>query len=445
MYFDTLAHVQQGTQRVIAPIDRLRGRSERLSPAPPIRTYKAERSVFYSGFMIFPFGRGNVHLVVLIQAIWVAATFTAFLLARQTRPREAGLIALSILLFSPLCIISNVAIPDIFAGVICLSAGALLCYRSDLVRWQQAAWAANLAMAVSMHQAFGVVTVAVSCLALLLRRFLRIDAVGAALTLGAAAVGTFLLIAANTSLIGIQRGVNTTAPFLLGRLMGDGTAQRVLTEDCPRTHWLTCRYLPVSPLSENDFLWGGGVDVERPYLGYNQLPTNQQIQIKREAATIEERTLTRYWASQIPITLSNILHQFLDTDLNEFRQTNKLVTKYGTMPHGEWVYRTLIYRHPAILKAFSNCSMIAYWMSLLCAVWMMFNSCYYSDFVESDRAFLKVCMLFLIVNAAVCGALAGVFGRYQARFAWPFMLAVTALLVKGLRESNPKSISVSST
>ncbi len=427
IYFDTISHLLQGSHLIVQPMDKMRAHATIAPPAGKPAIFKSERSPFYSAFMILPLGRGGVHLVAALQALWIAVTISLFLVARRTAARDAVAIGAAVLVLSPVAFFSNIVIPDVFAGIVCLSSGALICHGARMGWMQRLMWAANLCAAVAMHQAYGVVAIATVGVVLLVRRRWGLARDGIWLALAAALAGTLLLLAANTALLGVKKGADTTAPFLLGRLMGDGTAERVLATDCARERWVTCRYLAVAPLSENDFLWGGGIDTERAYRGYNQLPPAQQIAIKHEARTIVARTLTRYWYAQVPVTLGNVARQFVDVDLGEFRQTDKLVKivrEYGAMLHADWVPHTLIRQSPAVLTALSAWFSVIYWLALAACALLAVGRAAARSGMAQDFAFVLLCLLFLAFNAALCGAAAGVFGRYEARFAWPFIMAM---------------------
>ena len=65
--------------------------------------------------------------------------------------------------------------------------------------------------------------------------------------------------------------------------------------------------------------------------------------------------------------------------------------------------------------------MAVFWLSLPLCLFFAWNKKF-----SQINVFLGSAILFLIFNAAVCGALAGVTNRYQCRVAWilPLCLAV---------------------
>jgi hypothetical protein len=74
-----------------------------------------------------------------------------------------------------------------------------------------------------------------------------------------------------------------------------------------------------------------------------------------------------------------------------------------------------------LADAFAAIHTIIFWLSM--AACLLFA---WSRSFHRINSFLASAILFLIINAAVCGALAGVYDRYQSRVAWLIPLCLFA-------------------
>ncbi len=76
-----------------------------------------------------------------------------------------------------------------------------------------------------------------------------------------------------------------------------------------------------------------------------------------------------------------------------------------------------------LTNAFSRVHVVIFWLSALACILLAWTG----GFSRINR-FLAWGILFLIINAAICGASAGVYDRYQCRVAWIIPFCLTAYI-----------------
>jgi hypothetical protein len=211
--------------------------------------------------------------------------------------------------------------------------------------------------------------------------------------------------------------------FLLGRLFGDGLAPQFLHANCAQRHFISCRYLSDLPKDEVDFLF------RHPLLG--ELKGHD-----REMQAIVRGTISAYPLRFAISSVKQTLLQFAAV------RTGDEIRSYSAE---YWNNNAMRRVFPEELREFQNTRQyrdrllpIADAASAIdtTVFWLSFAGCLI--FARTRRFprinyFFAAAIVFLVINAAVCGALAGVYNRYESRVAWlvPFcFLADLCCLVK---------------
>ncbi|HYZ47712.1 MAG TPA: hypothetical protein VE567_02345, partial [Sphingomonas sp.] len=247
--------------------------------------------------------------------------------------------------------------------------------------------------------------------------------------LGGLAIAVAILghLSVNVAIERISGHAPLDPPFLLARMVGDGTVPSYLDRTCPAQHFYLCRYRDRLPLTENDFLWGR--DPQKSVFATASLDDKRRI--LAEANTIVRGAiLTDPWG-QLSRTAGNMARQFFVAGIEE----------YGVLPinaatDNSGMRQTLLtyVRDSGIaertmpLRSFSMATQIPYLLGLAVLAILLIGG---RDRLEPS---LRLLILFLIagvvLNAAVCGGLAGVFDRYQGRVAWLIpLIAMCALIL----------------
>jgi hypothetical protein len=222
-----------------------------------------------------------------------------------------------------------------------------------------------------------------------------------------------------------------STPFVLARLIGDGTAEQYLRDVCPKRNFATCAYLEKMPMTENDFLWSR--DPGKSVIGTADRDT--RIAIAAESNAIVMGTLQAYPAQEAAAAVGNVLHQLGDVGVTEYGLTPK--DDVAPIPMLAWAldhYRgTGIAQGWMPLKEISVVMRSIYFAALV-GIGMMLWRRGRSALDSEEIRFVLLLLIGIAVNAAVSGGISGVFDRYQGRVAWLASLGFVVLLAKMLND-----------
>jgi hypothetical protein len=211
--------------------------------------------------------------------------------------------------------------------------------------------------------------------------------------------------------------------FVLGRLIQDGIAQRLLDDTCPQSGYRLCAYKDNLPKTANDFLWGDSpFDALGGFEGTND-----------EAKRIVSDSLKRYPLLHLKMAVLNTLEQLVTFETGDgIEPLNDIPVPamIRHMPDQLDDYRASRQQQDRIDFDWINAlhipvgglSVVALGVILIAAVW---RRCW------TDRAFLPAFLLIaLFGNAFICGALSNPHDRYQSRLMWPASFAVILLTAR---------------
>jgi hypothetical protein len=397
-----------------------------------------KRSVYY-GLVIAPlFVLGGASLVALAQSLAVA--LSVFLALKRMGVREGRplvLTCLALVSLSGLAVFSTAVMPDVFLGVMILAV-ALLFAHWDRMHLPARAWFLLMAAsAVLFHMAHLAVLLIMIAGGVVISAIGRRKSLAAAAWLGAIAVGAAgAHSAVNVVVFRVTGEAPVGTPFLLARLVGDGTAVRYLDKHCATQKLATCAFRSRMPMTENDFLW---IPAKGAYAAGDAA---QRDRINREQGVIVAGTVREFPLQQFVASTSNAARQFVVVGAAEFQNSAALRA----------------YREPRIRDTYAQ-SRIANGSNLLTAIsWVMAVTYFASLAVLAGAAVVAVhsrirgesatidategrfwttvsiAIVGLGANAAVCGILSGVFDRYQGRAAW---VAVILAMVAIVHPSRP--------
>jgi hypothetical protein len=391
------------------------------------------RSVYYGLVYVTGYVLGGVWALALGQ---VLVTLACLLLAGRRAIALAPLPLMGALcgiaLLTGLNIFAVTAMPDLFAGLMLLSVAMLLAFGRRMPRWETGFWLAVVLIACLFHKAH-LAILALGLAVSLLLPFVRREAMRGVLLIAAA--GAVALMGHYAVDLAVRQATGkwpVSTPFMLARMVGDGTAERYLRETCPVRHFATCAYLAHMPMSENDFLWSHDPDIGAMGIA----PPETRAAIAGEADTIVLGALGAYPLEQAAATARNVMTQLGDVGVSE----------YGLLPTDTIAPIPML--HWA-LDHYAASGIAEGWVPLA-AISALMRAVYFSALIgigtflwrRRGGAAAEVHLVLLLLvgiaaNAIVSGAIAGVFDRYQGRVAWLAPLGFVVLLALMLKEKRP--------
>ena len=409
--------------------------------APKVATYNddevlAGRSIYY-GFLTY-LGEltGGFWLTVLIQGLAVALLVEITLRALSIESVGAyALVMAVIVLVTPAPFFVSLLMPDIWAGVAIGAAAALFALPHRLGWLDIAALAAMIAFGALAHNSIPLVLIAMMAaggLVWVLQRGAAADPrLGLAVCAGALALTLAGGLAFNLM---VERSVGKPPlmpPFLTARVIDDGPGARFIREHCARQPFEVCRYAARLPMPTDDFLWG-----MTPKNGVFETASHDSRRaLGEEQVRFALAAVTAYPLQQAQASLKNTIAQLSTTDLSDLTYKPSVrASLAGNLPaeHLSQLRASRAWREALPLKLLQMLQTLALLTALSAAVWMTAHP-RQTLTVEQDEdqsaaiAFTLLVVAGVFANAAVCGVLASLYGRYQARVVWCLPLAAMAL------------------
>lgn len=386
------------------------------------------RAPGYGVFMRFASRGESAWLIVVAQALIVAYVLYEvcdFFAEgeRDFRDRLLLTAVCSLAVLTSLPWVVALLMPDVFAGVLLLCE-FLLAFREDLRPIRRIGLALVLVISVAAHTSF-LPTAILLALAVILWKVVEKGAgdVRAART---AAVWLLVPILASgivTASLNRKMGLGfrysaSGDRFLLARLFSDGLAADFLQKNCPDKPFISCQYLGDLPRTQEEFLF------QHPLVTDLTGHEDEMTAIVRGA--IRAHPL-RFAVSSAKDTMLQLAALRTGDEIRSYgaREWNAGVLEqifpdeFASYSQSRQVRGLLL----PVADAAAKLHVPAFWLSVaLCLVAAQ------SSRFPRVNAFFYSTILFLILNAAVCATVAGVFDRYQSRAAWlvPFCLIAYA-------------------
>jgi len=438
MYPDSVGYFHSGYAAIKQAKSSLDAHHAGHAPSAPALTHQqadgvtTARSVYYGLTYVAGYWLGGVWALALGQALLALAALV--LAARHAVPldplRRIAVLG-AVVLLTGLNFFAVAAMPDLFAGLMLLAVAVVLAYAPQMTRLEYAFWLALVALACLYHKAHLAILAATLVLAapLVWRRHGRdlLLLVGAGLV---AWTGHFAVDLTVTQATGKPP---ISPPFMLARLVGDGTAERYLRDVCPKRNLATCAFLDKMPMTENEFLWSR--DPERSVMGGADRETRAAI--AAESNSIVLGTLQAFPAEEAAAAAGNVMHQLGDVGVSEYGLTPK--DEVAPIPMLAWALdhyaKTGIAQGWMPLDEISVLMRSVYFAALVGIGMMLWQRGRSTAPKDSDEVkFVLLLLIGVAANALVSGAISGVFDRYQGRVAWLASLGFAVLLVKMLNE-----------
>ena len=398
----------------------------------------AVRPIFYGLLIwicreIWPFGgQAGFGLALFVQALIVAHIVYLVQRAVGAALRPAGFLVLTatLVLLTPISFHVSHMLPDIYIATFTLALFLLSFCSATLRRWEVIYLFLLAAASASFHLTALPIGAAIIGLAVLLalfgHRWSRPALAAGPLTLGTAAILAF-------SILVFQRVTlePNGPPHLLARVLADGPGVDYLHATCPSSNYTLCRYLDRFPLTEDGFMWGLMPSV----------PTADGYKIKAEQGAIVKGTLAMFPAQVAWHALSNAGRQMVTfkaetqvspADWAEFLASGVPWAKgfFNTRQANGALEGTVLDGINAVYAAVALISLLVALGTLPRLI---------ANRLTRPAMLTVTTLLILTANAVACGALGGVFARYQGRLIW--LLPLTAIVVVLCAARQPGQIS----
>ena len=316
----------------------------------------------------------------------------------------------------------SLVMPDVFAGVLFLSA-FLLAFNCELGMIRRVALAAIFTISIAAHSSLFPIAILFVVTLFFLRHFNR-SPLALPSTRSALAWLLVPVIASGVLTAGLNREMGlgfTLSPsrnaFLMARLFGDGLAADYLRENCPQRDFVSCRYLSDLPRTQAAFLFWHPL--------YPELLKGHQDEMEK----IVRGTILAYPGSFAVSSVRESVQQLISLRTGEeIRYFGAKEWNSGVIPRvfpGDWKpflngrqYRD---RLVPLADTAAIVDTIVFWLSLAFCLLLAGSGRF-----GRANIFFSAALAYLLINASICAIFAGVYHRYQSRVAWmiPFCLSV---------------------
>ena len=390
------------------------------------------RSVYYGVFLLASHPLAQLWSAVLAQSAVVVAAVLLTLrsFAKSTIGYSiASVAALSVV--TPMAFFVSMLLPDIFAGIAILACAHLIARFDRLARWELLFWLGALCYAMLAHFSHLLIVAPLAVVAMARAagsndraRWLACGALAAALAV--ALVGERAFSHAVERITGAPP---IRPPFMMARMIEDGPGYRYLKATCPDNGLTVCARIDRLPMGSEDFMWDGREGV----FGAADLATRRAL--SAEQVRFAWNVLMFDPIGQAYASLMNWMRQLTTfgrlTDFSYGENMRKAFASGLPEPYRTRLQATLAAREALPLQAISYVFQLAAFASGLVLVYVFLA---YGGAPTTGgagfREFAGLVIAGVMLNAAVCGVLSGIFDRYQARVVW---LVPLLALVWGLQ------------
>jgi len=391
-------------------------------------SYYGMRSFFYS-LGILPF-HWNVTAwpIVALQAILMA--YMLWLVVRSVLPHRVATCYL--ILISALSVLTSLSwyvsiiMPDILGPALYLTFYLVVFARETLSRGERLAVMGIACWAVTAHATHMMLGVGL-CIVLIGVRLLQrgskeliLRAMGEmTLILAIAAVAQLTLYG---SVLGKPSLNGERPPYLMARLVVDGTGRRYLEQHCGEVRWTICSRIGTLAGDADHFLWDSDG-------GWGGASAAEQKKMRQEEMVFVSATLRAYPQEQFSTSMEAFWEQLQTFGIDDLDPSTWVAEQFDeTLPWERSRYLASRQARNALhiegITAFQiwviRASLIAM-IALLPLLWR---------WVSSKLVGLSVIVVFIVIaNALITGTMSMVDERYGSRVIWliPFLTGLLAM------------------
>jgi hypothetical protein len=410
------------------------------------------RSIYYGLLANLGARTGGFWLTVFLQGY--ACVLAIDLLCRAIGWRRLRTFLLAVATataLTPFAIYAGYVMPDVFAAVLLTAAMALAAGADELGPLDVALATGLIAYSASTHTSHlgllaGIILAAGA--AFLIRRKHAGQRKAFAVLAGAGAIALAVALTASFAYgLAVKKAFGSPpipVPFLTARMVADDHPGRDwLGRRCPAAGFVVCRFADRLPMTSNEFLWS----ITPPKTAFSTASLRDQaalgkeqvrfvLQVAKEEPLKVGAAFVSDWASQL-VTLSL---DGLNTDDDARMGLPPLMPDQA---RAQWM-RSLTYRDgwpvDAMNLALNALTALALAALLALTVKTLANRGRQPN-EDTSRLLAAgfIAAAGLLANAAVCGGMSGVFGRYEARISAPFILLGWFALALMIRERRARA------
>lgn len=392
------------------------------SSAGPSQEATGARSIPYS-FVAYLLSAPNAQMfaLVLAQAMLASLTITIVVTALgATETWKFTLLVATIVVATPVACFVNLAVPDIFAGLIICIFALIATYVNRLSAGVCIVLSIVGAFAVASHAshlplAAGLVALGLVSILLAPPTLGRSRAIGWLIT--PLALGVAATVLSGFVGFGEVSFVPKRYPLVLARSVEDGPARWYLERNCTTLRYAVCEVFGTDiPSNGPKFLW------EEQGLRYRASP-EQMERIRAEEQEIVLRATLAYPSAQLTRSFTNIIKQLSQFSLVGTHFDQPLVLDADGRPHLESTNEA----PSRVLEVVETLTILS---ALLSICWVFWR---FRALPGEARAILVLVIAGIGGNAVICAVFSAVADRYQARVIWVLPMVSMALML-GLRK-----------
>lgn len=238
------------------------------------------------------------------------------------------------------------------------------------------------------------------------RRVLRLGELAAIIAVAAAAQ-----MALHGYLYGKPTLNGIRPPYLMARIVADGTGRLYLEKNCPRLHWAVCNHISQFTDNPDDFLWETNG-------AYEDASDTEKTQMEQEEMPMVLATIRAYPLQQFSRSAANFWNQLLSFGVYGFNPNDWMLAQFDQVfPSEKSRYLRSRQSHDALpLELFTE---IDWWtiVASLAAIAILIPLLWRRHTPRLVGLTLVVVST-VVANAWVAGVLSVVDDRYQCRVIW---------------------------
>ena len=418
--------------RPVAPgTPTLSGQDLALASVP-----RSGRSIYYGVLANIGARTGGFWLTMVLQALCAALSIDLLCRAIGWMRARTYLLAVAVAaLLSPLAVYACFVMPDLFVSVLVLVAAALAAGADRLSRSDLGVGAGLIAYSAATHTSHLAVLAAIAAAAVVVCVLRREDRKRRAPWVRLALVSVASLVIAIAAGAAFNMMVKkaygaplTEVPFLTARMISEHhPGESWLKRHCPDAGFVACKFTGRLPLTGNEFLWSA----DPVKSAFNTASIQDQIALGKEQTRLflaiarqEPLPVARYfmtdWIAQLGtfsldgMNVNEEQRIYLDSLFpDDFRSAWRKSLGYRQGWPSDAMTLGL-----GVLVVASLASIVGLGASLMATA--------QANRSEEEERLVSAALIVIVgvlANAAVCGGLSGVFGRYEARVLPSLILA----------------------
>jgi hypothetical protein len=211
-------------------------------------------------------------------------------------------------------------------------------------------------------------------------------------------------------------------PYLMARILGDGTGRKYLDQHCPQVKWAICNHLGQLSGDSDDFLWG-------PDGAFASASAEDQQLMSQQEMSFVLATLRAYPRDQLAASATNFLGQIKSFGIYGFDPSPWILDTFATtLPRARASY--IVSRQARGILPLDLLTDIQLWTVLPSLGIIAVSIALFWRRYSPRLAGLSVIVISIVVaNAFVSGVLSVVDDRYGCRVIWLLPLLAAAFLL----------------